>query len=280
MLSLVSVSVINCQNSLKMKTIHSLPNIFEEISGFESTGAGGLLWSVNDSGNEAKLYGYNPVSNKIDRSIAIENGSNVDWEDVAADPDGNIYIGDFGNNSNKRKDLVIYRIAPDSIKGKVHTAEKIRFRYEDQKKFPPKRKDRNFDVEAFIYYRNSLYLFTKNRSSKFDGTTNIYSIPPEPGNHTATLIGSYKTCEDQKKCIITGASINKDRDMIALLGYDKVWLLSEFEGDDFFGGKVEQIVLRQDTQTESISFKNDSTLYIADERTGIHGGNLYEVSLK
>jgi hypothetical protein len=251
----------------------------KEISGFESSESETLLWSVNDSGNAPEVYGYNPATNKIDKTIRIVNAENRDWEDVAIDKAGNIYVGDFGNNGNKRKDLIIYKLKPEAKKGGTHKAEKISFRYEDQEEFPPKRSRRNFDVEALISFNDSLYLFTKNRSSKFDGTTKVYKLPVTPGQATAVLVGSYKTCSKKSNCRITAASINQTRTKIALLSHDKVWLLSGFSRDDFFGGKVEQLSLLHDSQKESISFKNDSTLYIADERNGIYGGNLYELTL-
>ncbi|MCW5520399.1 hypothetical protein J1N09_11145 [Aureitalea sp. L0-47] len=263
-----------------MKTIHSLPGIMKEISGFESAEGETILWSINDSGNDPKVYGYNPTTNKIDKTIRVVNAKNEDWEDLAIDTEGSIYIGDFGNNSNKRKNLAIYKLSSEAKKGGKYKAEKISFRYEDQKKFPPKRSKRNYDVEAFISFNDSLYLFTKNRSSKFDGTTKVYRLPDTPGEAIAELIGSYKTCSKKSTCMITAASINRSRTKIALLSHDKVWLLSEFEGDDFFGGKIEQISLQHDSQKESISFKNDSTLYIADERVSIYGGNIYELTLK
>jgi hypothetical protein len=35
--------------------------------------------------------------------------NNIDWEDTK-DKNGNLYVGDFGNNDNERKDLCIYKI--------------------------------------------------------------------------------------------------------------------------------------------------------------------------
>ena len=61
--------------------------------------------------------------------------------------------------------------------------------------------------------------------------------------------------------------------------YDKVWLLSEFEGNNFFSGKVELMELGHRTQKESLCFIDEKTMYIADERTGFSGGNLYRLEL-
>jgi len=54
------------------------------------------------------------------------------------------------------------------------------------------------------------YLFTKNRSSEFDGTTLMYGIPNIAGNHAAKLMGSFKSCGDFRNCAITSADISPD----------------------------------------------------------------------
>jgi sugar lactone lactonase YvrE len=45
--------------------------------------------------------------------------TNIDWEDITKDKDGNLYVGDFGNNDNERKDLCIYKIDKKSLTTKV-----------------------------------------------------------------------------------------------------------------------------------------------------------------
>ncbi len=32
-------------------------------------------------------------------TLAVKDAINVDWEDLAKDPEGNLYIGDFGNKN-------------------------------------------------------------------------------------------------------------------------------------------------------------------------------------
>ena len=80
---------------------------------------------------------------------------------------GFFIIGFFVKNKNDRKDLAIYKLdanKPDSL------LYKISYTYPDQTEFPPKKSGWLFDVEAFISYKGSFYLFTKNRSKGFDGT--------------------------------------------------------------------------------------------------------------
>jgi len=69
----------------------------------------------------------------IKRSINISNAKNIDWEDLTQDDFGHFFIGDFGNNNNKRNDLTIYKIEnPIDIKTTETEAEVIRFKFNDQ----------------------------------------------------------------------------------------------------------------------------------------------------
>ena len=158
LLSLITISILNCQNSGNMKSLHSLPGLLKEISGFESSENESLLWCINDSGNAPEIYGYNPSTNKIERTIRVKNANNTDWEDIAIDSAGNIFVGDFGNNGNDRKNLAIYKLPAEAREGGKKEAEKISFRYEDQKKFPPKRSKRNYDVEAIISFKHPAHI--------------------------------------------------------------------------------------------------------------------------
>ena len=64
-----------------------------------------------------------------------------------------------------------------------------------------------------------------------------------------------------------------------LLNHEKLWLLSNFEGDNFFEGKITQVPFNHDTQKEGICFKNNTTVLITDEQHKNDGGNIYEFSL-
>ena len=158
------------------------------------------------------------------------------------------------------------------------TPEQIAFQYPDQRKFPPKKSKRHFDCEAFFYLNDSLYLFTKSRSPKDHGLTNLYSLPAKKGKYKAKYIRSYNTCDD-KGCWITSVDINEAKDKIALLTEYHLFLFSNFSDANFFDGDLEQITFDYRSQKESVCFKNDSILYIADENQGIRGGNLYELEL-
>jgi hypothetical protein len=280
LLFMLFVSVTTCQQSGKMNIISSLPISMNEVSGIEKIPNSDLIWMINDSGNSNELFGFNSKTSTIDLSFKIVNGTNVDWEDLATDQLGTIYIGDFGNNDNRRKDLTIYAVK-DLLNNNEHELEAniTTFYFEDQKKFPPKKKNLNYDVESFIVLNNYFYLFTRNRVNKFDGITKVYRVPAEEGHFKADLIDQFKTCDQKKGCQITSATILHETGDIALLSYDKVWILSNYREERFFSGDIIKIDLDHYSQKEGITFKDQKSLFITDERVGMDGGNLYLLNL-
>ncbi|CAM1334714.1 hypothetical protein [Tenacibaculum aestuariivivum] len=65
-----------------------------------------------------------------------------------------------------------------------------------------------------------------------------------------------------------------------MLNHQSVFVFSNFIGDNFFSGDVKEFSLEHISQKESITFKDNMTLYITDEKAHSKGGKLYEFSLK
>ncbi len=275
--SVLLLLVIACHTG-NLPVLTDLPNTMKEVSGTETVMGSELIWMLNDGGNKSKLYGLN-LQGKIIKEIKID-AKNNDWEDLTSDESGNLYIGDFGNNFNRRKNLAILKVNYSNLKSdSLVSIERISFRYSDQKKFPPKKKQKYFDCEAFFFHNDSLYLFTKSRVKNDFGKTHMYKIPAKQGNHVATLIGSFSTCNDLE-CWITSADISNDGKRVVLLSPKSVWIFSDFKGDNFFNGTVKEFPFGYKSQKESVCFKTNSTLYITDEKSqGAVGGNLYEFKL-
>ncbi len=278
----VSIVLLACQQQSgnDLKTLYSLPKKLKEVSGITYFPETNIIYTLEDSGNKNALYAINSKG-KIEKTITISNASNVDWEDITKDKAGNIYIGDFGNNDNKRRDLCVYKVAKNQLSKDVASAEyKISFSYPEQTEFPPKKKEMFYDVEGFFEQNGYFYLFTKNRSKGFDGTAFIYKIKNASGTQKAVKIGEFKTCNNYNHCVLTSASISPDGKKVALLSHDKVLLFKGFKGDLFHKGTQTQIELNHFSQKEAIVFKDNNTLLIADEKADKIGGNVYEFRLK
>ncbi len=267
---------ISCQNFGQLKFLADLPKTLKEVSGVESARNSNLIWMINDGGNRSKLFAISK-NGKIKREVFIKT-KNHDWEDLTSDEKGNIYIGDFGNNLSKRKNLKILKIKKKHLNKKSTEVVKIEFKYENQKKFPPKNKKLYFDAEAFFYFNNYIYIFTKSRVKNKYGKTFLYKLPAKKGKHIAKLIGEFENCNDLE-CWITSADISDDGKKVALLSQKNILIFSDFKEDNFLSGKVKTIELEHKTQKEGICFKDNTTVLITDEKAHGDGGNLYELKL-
>ncbi|MFT5217274.1 MAG: hypothetical protein ACI83H_002411 [Glaciecola sp.] len=276
LLIIISFALVSC-NTGNLTVVTDLPRTLSEASGIEKVNNSAFIWMINDSGNKSILYGLDSLGT-IKKQVNIK-AKNHDWEDLASDKSGNLYIGDFGNNENKRKNLVILKVMNDSLKslGGIDV-EEISFFYPEQKQFPPVKNKMHFDCEAFFHYNDSLFLFTKSRTKNELGKTNLYKIPAIKGHHKAEFISSFTTCDDYG-CWITSADINEEENKIAILTEHSVWIISDFKSSNFFSGIITKYPFNHSSQKESVLFKNDSTLYITDERSKAKGGKLYELTI-
>ncbi|KAA9338506.1 hypothetical protein F0P96_06650 [Hymenobacter busanensis] len=230
-----------------------------ESSGLALANAEGDLWTHGDGGNTSNLYLITPQGDLL-RTQPVRGAHNVDWEDLAQDRQrGFLYIGDFGNNANKRRDLRIYRLSGPQFT----QVDTILFRYPDQQQFPPKKARRNFDCEAFFFRDDSLYLFTKNRGK--GNWVKEYHLPAKPGNYVARLADSIRI-----NTWITAADISPNGRTVALLGYGHVYLIEPQPGQKLFSGAKSCLPLPTSGQAEALTFVNDHDFVISNEK-----GKLY-----
>ncbi len=234
-----------------------------ESSGFAWADGDSTLWTHDDGGGANALFKVN-LKGRLLQTKTIPNTTNADWEDLAKDKNGNIYIGDFGNNNNKRRNLRIFKInLNDSTR-----VDTIQFRYDDQDAFPPKKKNRNFDSEAFFWHNNNLYLFTKDRGR--EELVKVYKMPDQPGDYVVSVIDSL-----QMNTMITAADISPNGEQFALLGYGKIYLFEMPSGDKVFDGKKKCIPVGKSGQAEALVFKNNQDLIFSNEN-----GKIFSVKKK
>jgi hypothetical protein len=267
-----------CARTGILKPGADLPRRLNEVSGMTSVD-GEVLWVIEDGGNPDRIFALDTLGNLL-RSLEVKQAKNNDWEALCSDLDGQVYIGDFGNNRSERTNLAIYKLPNPSIeKGDTITAQEIRFRYPDQEAFPPPFSGRRFDAEAFFHFEGRLYVVTKNQSDPFDGTATVYSVPDQPGEYVAVKEAEFSTCPQRSSCRVTDAALSPDGERLVLLGYGKMWVFEDFRTKRFSGGPDRTLDLGLNTQLEAICFLEEDLLYLADERKMRFGGRLYPFRL-
>lgn len=221
-----------------------------------------LLWTHNDD-HDKTIYGLDTLG-KIQKKIILNKVVNHDWEEISQDST-HLYIGDFGNNyAGNRSDLHILKIEKKYFFDENPNIETISFTYSDQTELSAKKQNTtNFDCEAFIVSKDSIYLFTKQWSNS---KTSIYALPNQSGNHIAQLKNSLNT-----EGLVTGATFLESKKLIVLCGYSKIgkpflYLLYDYKNNDFLSGNKRRINLQLSFhQIEGIATKDGLNYYLTNE---------------
>lgn len=80
----------------------------------ESSGlvdAGRTVYTINDSGNDPVLFGMDPRTGRtVSRTTFADDADDV--EAVAPGRRGTVWVGDIGDNRERRDDVAVYRVTP------------------------------------------------------------------------------------------------------------------------------------------------------------------------
>lgn len=266
---------LNGLNS-QLEIVAELSESVKETSGLALIN--GFLVTHNDRGHGPILYTLDNTSGSIVNTINVNTSFSVDWEDLAQS-ETHLFIGEFGNNDGSRVDLKILKIDKQDFdpenSSSLAVDEIIFFNYPEQSNFTPN-DNHNFDCEAFLYFEEYLYLFTKNRANK---KTYLYKLPSTQGNYAATLIDSFEVGAK-----VTAADISPDKSTICLTAFKKkkdvyLWFFDYFQGDDFFNGNSQKHNLGAFTQVgqvEAVKFISNSELYLTNEKISTVQSRLYK----
>lgn len=258
--------------------LDSISYILKESSGLQW--AGNSLWSFNDRGGTPDLYRIDTAATVILQTVRLTGATNVDWEDAAFDGTY-FYVGDFGNNEEgSRTDLKIYKFPFSAIPDytanpdaaiPAEQIEIINFTYSDQPQplVPAALDSTRFDCEAMIVTDGKVHLFTKNW---IDLTSTHYVInSTSAGTYVAAPLEMLNT-----GYLVTSADKVPGQEIIVLLGYQNagfgnhhMHLLSDYSDGKYFNGNKRKIDLPAASemgQAEGITFRNDTSGYISNER--------------
>jgi hypothetical protein len=162
-----------------------------------------VFWTHND-GDDGVLHAIRRDGSVVARVRVAAKFH--DWEDVAADAHGDLFLADVGNNSRDRKRVTVYRIAePDPGAAKANAVPVLQ---EWKLTFP----DRPFDCEGLFVWKDHGYLVSKTEAGQRAG---VYRFP----------LGSAATVRRQLEHVVTlpvdepvtAADISHDGRQLAVL---------------------------------------------------------------
>lgn len=258
--------------------VRSERNLVENSAAAMSATQPGVLFTINDSGNQAILYAIDTLG--ADRGAwRVLESSDVDWEATAIGPCANdpqprcVYIGDVGDNDAAHPTRTIYRVAEPQAKDSTFSgevkAERIAYTYSDQK----------HDVEAmYVAPNGDMYLITKRALPAFSHALRpalVFRIAADSWNTktavVAQLVDSLSVVPGSAPLrTITDASLSRDGRHLAVRTYSQVFVYAT----DSTTGRVDRtrepatcdIVSLGEAQGEGITWAtNDGRLVFSSE---------------
>lgn len=183
-----------------------------------------IFWTHNDSGDGPFIYAFDRQGKH--RGVwRVAGAGTIDWEDMAIGPGPKrgrsyLYLGDIGDNSKKRDQITVYRVAEPRMSPKdssstvqnpleTEAADVFRLKYPDGK----------YDAETLLIHPRTadLYIITKVRGA----AARVYKFraqAPKSGVSTLSYVGEFRF-PNQFLGFITGGDISPDGHRVIISDY-------------------------------------------------------------
>jgi hypothetical protein len=236
----------------------SHPEIREASGLVRSRRHAGVFWTHNDSGNPPTLFAVGRDGTLLRRySVAVPN---VDWEDIATDGQGHLYLGDIGNNGGILPVRVIYQF--DEPDPSTQPGAPLKPRAMIFYTFPA---GRRFDAEGLVIDGDRALIVAKT----FDGRpAEIFELPLNPPAPFLRPAIPLRVAElESFKHPVTGASLTADGQRLAVCSLGAVGIYSRGTGR---GWRLLQYrTFSSKDQIEAVAWDGDDLL-LAGERRGVY----------
>jgi hypothetical protein len=197
-----------------------------------------VLWTHNDSGDDAYIYAINTAGDVLG-VWKVPNAANNDWEDIAAYKDRGgkcyIYIGDIGDNKGKRPEHTVYKVkepvvTPDTRNSSqkdpltADNAEIVHFLYPAASE--------NAETLMVNPASGDIYIVTKRE----EGPAGVYTLrhPAFDGGMTKLEKVADISVPAIPNGFVTGGDISPDGRRVAICDYTQGYEWTLPEGDDNF----------------------------------------------
>lgn len=236
----------------------SLPAGLAEVSGLvASVQNPGVLWMIEDGGNEADVYAVTPAG-ALAGVVHVAGVPNVDWEDLALAPCGEetcLWVADIGDNAFQRGEVTLYRIREPIFDGQYESEQ-------EPEVFPFAYPSGAQNAESLVVTGEGRpYVLTK----RDDASTYVYAIDAvEPGTRTeARALGALSTASDTdtwgSRTSATGAALWPDEGRLYVRTYGAAWSwqLGEAGMEGVAEGARAEVPATAEPQGEAIAWDAD-----------------------
>jgi len=248
------------------------PDITESSGIAASKCSPNVYWTHNDSGDDAFIFAVNAKGETLG-TWKVTGAQNQDWEDIAEFKDSKgkcfVYIGEIGDNNQKRAEHLIYRISEPQVRTEdsgttrssprqTEPAETLRFRYPDS----------IHDAETLLVHPRSgeIYVLSK----RLNGPAGVYHLKPAFGSTITAVKITDLAVPAIPNGYVTGGDISPDGKRMIICdytgGYEYTLPVGDENFDDIWKQQAEIVDLGERKQGEGICYSADgNTLYATSE---------------
>lgn len=228
------------------------PNL-RECSGVAPSQASTNVYWMHSDGRRPVLYAVSRAGQSV-REFIVDAPALQDWEDIASDHHGFLYLADTGNNEAVRDRLAVYQFRePDPAKGggllPVTRSWLLRF------------PGQPFDCESLFIWQDHGYVIAKLFE---DSPAAVYRFPLKPARGPVTLEFVTRLAVTSP---VTGADLSADGQKLVLTAKNGVYLFNKLGGDVAKAGQMTPRFARfKDKHIEGCCFAPDGILVTAETR--------------
>lgn len=218
----------------------------------------GIYWTHGDSGTSPQIFAFRDTGEVV-ATVQLSGAPNSDWEDIAIDDKGNLYIGDIGNNKQVFPARFIY-VLPEPDPTAAHP-EPVPWARRWKFKYP---RDR-FNAESLYVRDGQMHILNIGEKEK----PTIYRLAP-----TAEDECELEAVTHLSIWLAQGADVSPDGRWLVVCTGAAAWLAElDEEGKPRKDRKLLQIRYPQ-CSAEACCFDGDNILILTEK------GKLYRISRK
>ena len=192
------------------------PHITESSGVVLSRTQPGVFWTHNDGGGKKQVLYAITREGKSLAEFRVSGALLSDWEDIANDNHGHLFLGDIGNNNAKRSEIAVHQVNEPDLKraaGFVDVTRSWRLR------FPQK----PFDCESLVVWGDNGYVISKVFN---DQRAELFRFSLT-NTHVQTL---ERIAELKIESPVTGADISADGKLLAVVAKNGAYVY-RIDGD-------------------------------------------------